>query len=172
MGLAVATETSGIKCKPRCRDRSKAGEAYRRKMRLPWRLLAGLQIIVWLFRSRRPAPADPDCLQNGDREESRSMITYLFKIRKRADHVRVTQTYRSFFPLCMFSDPLHWCALVFLGKRRFRHKDQRPEKLYVPHLTAKPWHEHDATAAALEANFETIKEEYLRVAQEAKQHPE
>jgi hypothetical protein len=98
-------------------------------------------------------------------------VRYLQELGNDPALARILGGYAGAFPLCLFSEPREWRRRRHLGAARFLRPAQRP-RFYFPALTARPWHERTAAAAALERAFEVIRAEFRSLDTQLRSHPE
>ena len=89
---------------------------------------------------------------------------YLFKISQDKELHPILRSYLGGIPLCLFSEPFLWLRMLLASQSRFRKAEQRPYAFYVPHLSALPFGEPDQISQLLENNWETITQEFAKVA--------
>jgi len=69
-------------------------------------------------------------------------------------------------PLNLYSEPLHWLQRLLRTGSRYRTPGQRPYDVYLPHLTAQPFHPTTASGKSLEQNWQAIFDEYQQVCED------
>lgn len=92
------------------------------------------------------------------------LAPYLFQIRNDADLKQICRSYIDWMPLSLFSEPVGWWQQLFNTQNRFRNRFQRPHSFYIPHLKGLPFHPSDRISQHLEKNWETISNEFSKVA--------